>query len=308
MSNDQIIILDGGMGRELERIGAPFSQPFWSAQALIEAPDTVTQVHRNFINAGAQIITTNSYAVVPPHIGADLFAARGRELIRLSASLARKEANKATKQPVQVAACIPPVFGSYKPDSFDEKTAPHLLTPFFEEQETDADLFLAETISSIQEAQAIIDTYEEFDSSKPLWLAFSLEELFDESSQPNLRSGEKLDEALKIVLEQNIAQAILFNCCAVEDITAAFDLCDKIITKHKNIKFGAYANAFGPVQKSRNPTNSISALREDILPQTYLEYAQKWTQKGANIVGGCCGIGPEYIELLAQELNTAKKV
>ena len=74
------IILDGGMGRELKRIGAPFRQPEWSALALIEAPERVADVHRAFAVAGARVITTNSYAVVPFHIGADRFAAEGETL------------------------------------------------------------------------------------------------------------------------------------------------------------------------------------------------------------------------------------
>ncbi|CAH9053428.1 hypothetical protein PSEHALCIP103_00821 [Pseudoalteromonas haloplanktis] len=64
----RLTILDGGMGRELKRIGAPFSQPLWSAQALIEAPQCVTQAHQAFINAGAEIITVNSYACAPFHL------------------------------------------------------------------------------------------------------------------------------------------------------------------------------------------------------------------------------------------------
>lgn len=64
-----IQILDGGMGRELKRIGAPFQQPEWSALALMEAPAFVSQAHNAFIQAGTDIITTNSYAVVPFHIG-----------------------------------------------------------------------------------------------------------------------------------------------------------------------------------------------------------------------------------------------
>ena len=85
-----MIILDGGMGRELQRLGAPFRQPEWSALTLIEAPDLVVDAHRRFIEAGAEIITTNSYAVVPFHIGDELFAERGMELLELSVDLARR--------------------------------------------------------------------------------------------------------------------------------------------------------------------------------------------------------------------------
>tara|TARA_R110002072_G_scaffold47369_2_gene130516 strand:+ start:1379 stop:1576 length:198 start_codon:yes stop_codon:yes gene_type:complete len=62
---NKLTVLDGVMGRELKRMGAPFTQPRWSAQALIEAPHFVTQAHQGFIDAGAEIITVNSYACVP---------------------------------------------------------------------------------------------------------------------------------------------------------------------------------------------------------------------------------------------------
>ncbi|MEK9760063.1 MAG: homocysteine S-methyltransferase family protein, partial [Candidatus Puniceispirillum sp.] len=60
-----LVILDGGLGRQLEAMGAPFRQPEWSALALIEAPDFVRQAHDAFIAAGAEVISTNSYALVP---------------------------------------------------------------------------------------------------------------------------------------------------------------------------------------------------------------------------------------------------
>lgn len=299
MLNDHIVILDGGMGRELERIGAPFSQPFWSAQALIEAPETVAQVHRNFIQAGAKVITTNSYAVVPPHIGQDLFDQRGRELIRLAAKLVRQEAEGNN---VQVAACIPPVFGSYQPENFSAAMATQLISPFFEEQEAYADIFLAETISSIEEALTIITIYKNLGASKPLWLALTLQEFFDETLQPQIRSGENLTDSVRAILQEGTGNAILFNCCTVEDITAAFNACERLIKDHPDIKFGAYANVFGKVKGTRSPTNDLSSLREDMSPETYLNYARQWREKGAKIIGGCCGIGPEYIALLSKNL------
>ena len=68
-----MIILDGGLGRQLKAMGAPFRQPEWSALALMEGPEFVRTAHDAFIASGATIITTNSYAVVPFHIGEDLF-------------------------------------------------------------------------------------------------------------------------------------------------------------------------------------------------------------------------------------------
>ncbi|RUU42317.1 homocysteine S-methyltransferase, partial [Mesorhizobium sp. M6A.T.Ca.TU.002.02.2.1] len=113
---NDITILDGGMGRELERIGAPFRQPEWSALALMEAPEMVRRVHEDYIRAGAKVITTNSYALVPFHIGEGRFRARGAELASLAGRLAREAADGTPS--VKVAGSLPPIFGSYQPELF----------------------------------------------------------------------------------------------------------------------------------------------------------------------------------------------
>ncbi|HEU0221767.1 MAG TPA: homocysteine S-methyltransferase family protein, partial [Paracoccaceae bacterium] len=89
----RITILDGGMGRELLRMGAPFRQPEWSALALIEAPGMVARAHDAFAAAGAEVLTTNSYALVPFHIGRERFEADGARLAALAGSLARQVAD-----------------------------------------------------------------------------------------------------------------------------------------------------------------------------------------------------------------------
>ena len=104
-------ILDGGMGRELERMGAPFRQPEWSALSLLETPDLVRAAHFNFIDAGAQIITTNCYSVLPFHIGQERYDTHGRSLIKLSAQLAREAADE-REQEIKVAGSLPPLLPS----------------------------------------------------------------------------------------------------------------------------------------------------------------------------------------------------
>lgn len=90
-----VTILDGGMGRELHRRGAPFRQPEWSALALMEAPEIVRETHLDFLRAGAQVITTNSYALVPFHIGQERFDAQAAEWARQPAVWRVKRWNKA---------------------------------------------------------------------------------------------------------------------------------------------------------------------------------------------------------------------
>ena len=88
MSTNSITILDGGMGRELAKRGAPFRQPEWSALAMIEAP-TSSVMYNAFIQSGAGVITTNSYALVPFHIGDERFANQAQDLATSAGEMAR---------------------------------------------------------------------------------------------------------------------------------------------------------------------------------------------------------------------------
>ena len=108
-----IRILDGGMSRELVRLGAQLRQPEWSALALMQSPDIVRRAHEEFIAAGADVITTNSYALVPFYMGEERFRTDGRSLIGLAGRLAREAAEGAKDRRVLVAGSLPPIFGSY---------------------------------------------------------------------------------------------------------------------------------------------------------------------------------------------------
>ena len=152
MSANSVVILDGGMGRELQRRGAPFRQPEWSALALSEAPEQVVAVHASYIAAGAQVITSNSYAVVPFHIGEARFAAEGQALAETAGRLARQAADAAGAQ-VRVAGSLPPLFGSYRPDLFNADRVTELLAPLLNCLAPHEDLRLAETQRSLAEAR-----------------------------------------------------------------------------------------------------------------------------------------------------------
>src|SRR6516225_5889810 len=143
----RITLLDGGTGRELKRLGAPFKQPEWSALALMEAPEYVASVHRRFIDAGAEVITTNSYAVVPFHIGAHRFERDGLALAALAGRLARAAADEAP-HPVRIAGSLPPICGSYRPDLFDPAIARPVLKILIEALGSYVDIWLSETLSS----------------------------------------------------------------------------------------------------------------------------------------------------------------
>lgn len=286
-----MILLDGGMGRELMRAGAPFRQPEWSALALMLAPDTVTQAHNRFIAAGAEVITTNSYALVPFHIGETKFKAEGRALADLAGRLARQAADAAPHK-VRVAGSLPPLFGSYRPDLFDEKRAPEIIRPLIEGLSPHVDLWLAETQGSLAEARFAKSAVGTDD--RPFWISFTLDDSNDDLARPKLRSGECVAAALTAMFDLGVA-AVLFNCSQPEIMAGALDAARAVReARGSAAEIGLYANAFPP-QREEAANEELSDIRADLTPQVYARFAKDWRKLGADIIGGCCGIGPEHI-------------
>ncbi len=286
-----VTILDGGISRELQKLGAPFRQPEWSALALIETPELVGAAHDLFAAAGANVITTNSYAIVPFHLGAERFASDGARLAALCGQLARDVGDA---RGVKVAASLPPVLGSYRPDLFNEDEARAILDVLIAGLSPYGDIWLAETLSTLAEARLIAEMLAA--DTRPLWLSFTL----DDAGVATLRSGESVQSAAALAKAVG-AEALLFNCSRPEVMDAA--ICEaKAELVGTDIAIGAYANGFG--QEDEGAANEvIRAIRPDLDPPRYLTWAQTWVASGASIVGGCCGIGPDHIAAMAGAFN-----
>lgn len=290
-----ITLLDGGMGRELKRMGAPFRQPEWSALALMEAPEYVVRAHEAFIRAGAEVITTNSYAIVPFHIGAERFRSEGAHLVDLAGRLARQAAEGAG-HPVLVAGSLPPVFGSYRPDLFDPAQARDILKVLIAGLSPQVDQWQAETLSTLAEARAVRLALN--GDPRPLWVSFTLDDETADPATPRLRSGEPVTEAAQTLHELR-ADAILFNCSQPEVMGAAVEAArDTLARLGSPLRIGVYANAFPPQPRDATANSGLDEVRADLTPEGYLAFAREWVKRGATIVGGCCGIGPEHIAAL----------
>lgn len=299
----RVTVLDGGMGRELLRVGAPFRQPEWSALALLEAPDRVLEAHHNFLRAGADVITANTYAVVPFHIGHERFAELGRELVELAARLARQAADE-TGRPVRVAGSIAPLFGSYEPEHFEPESAHELYRPIVEGQVAHVDLWIIETVSSVAEATAALDALDAVPetSDQPVWLAFCLPDRVD-GPDPELRSGESIADLVSAVSGR--VDALLINCSAPESIEAALPVLRRLAPAA--LPVGAYANTFVPEPVRRAANSGFSQNRDELTPSAYADTADRWIAAGATIVGGCCGIYPDHIAELAARRSAERR-
>ncbi|EPE94312.1 homocysteine S-methyltransferase family protein [Rhizobium grahamii] len=295
-------ILDGGMSRELMRLGAELKQPEWSALALINSPDIVREVHKEFIAVGSQVITTNSYALVPFHIGEDRFWKEGPALIRLAGRLAREAANSIADRKVLVAGSLPPIFGSYEPQNFQPSRVQDYLHVLVENLGPFVDVWLGETLSLIDEAEAVREAVAT--SGKPFWISFTVadDEAAIEGGEPRLRSSERVEDAASWAASSG-AEAFLFNCSKPEVMQAAVETAARVFRKtDAQIEIGVYANAFEGDQGETAANEGLHETRDDLNDDAYSRFACSWAEAGATIIGGCCGIGAAHIHRLGKTL------
>jgi S-methylmethionine-dependent homocysteine/selenocysteine methylase len=293
---DRPILLDGGMGRELRFRGVATPPTIWSAHALMVAPEVVREIHMDYIRAGADVITANTYGIILDELVREGIGERFAELNELACALAL-EARQATRDTVVIAGSLPPLHGSFRADRVGlyadieplyrrqaELLAPHV------------DLLLCETMSSSVEGRAA--AHAACQTGKPVWVAWTLHE--DRSGR--LRSGETITDAVSKLSDLPIS-GFLANCCAPESITSALSELQA-----SGVEFiGGYANTFEPIPETwtldgDKDTDGSLDLRTDLDPESYARHVSHWLAAGANVVGGCCGTRPAHIKRIHEML------
>jgi S-methylmethionine-dependent homocysteine/selenocysteine methylase len=291
-----VILTDGGMGQELLRRSQAPPTPLWSARVLMDEPWLVHDLHVEFIEAGARVITINSYSATPERLARDGEEAMFEPLQRRALDLAHEAREAAqTDGDVRIAGCLSPLFGSYHPEltiSFEETLG--IYRRIVAEQADRVDLMLCETMASAEEARAAAIAAAE--SGKPIWMSWTLAD----DGPPRLRSGETL-AAAAAALDGIPLAARLVNCSRPEAVDAALP---ELLALGGPV--GAYANAFPAVDAlEHGGTVDVLGHREDLVPERYAEFALGWAEAGAAIVGGCCETGPEHIAALRDRLHAA---
>lgn len=185
-SDPRVLISDGGTGEELFARGVEDDRQTWSAKALVEAKyhPILIDVHRSFVKAGSEAVTTNSYAVVP---GVGFAPAQMAEYAGTAGRLARG----AVGQDAWVLGSLGPLLESYRADKLlahDEGVIAYGV--LVEALEPWVDAFLAETMSCVEEAQQAVDAIAGKGSNKPCLVSFTLDE------QGRLRDGAVPSKAL----------------------------------------------------------------------------------------------------------------
>lgn len=285
------VLLDGGMGGELMKRGWD-SPTIWSARALIEAPQIVRDLHREFIDAGASVITTSNYSCTPKILAREGHGKRVAELV----GRARDVANEARegRAGVKVAGSLPPLVSTYDPELVEP---PATMRAVYDEiagtLAPGVDIILCESMTTGVEARTAADSAAA--TGRPVWVSYILMD----SGTNHIRSGETIAEALA-ALDGVEVEAVLFNCCSPEAIGAALPEMKRATTR----KIGGYANAFRPIpDRYKRERDGRRTFRDDVDPPAYASAVKAWLDAGADIVGGCCGTGPAHIRAIARRIG-----
>ena len=295
MSETEIILLDGGTGTELRERGVEVPchrTSIWSARAIYEAPEEVVAVHREYIDAGARVVTACNYAVTPTLLAREGMAERVEELSVLAVDLARRAAEESGED-VRVAASLPPLDTSYRADLVapDEELRAeyerlaHLLAPR-------VDVLLCETLSLSREAVAAAEAALALD--REVWLSWTLQG----NRLGVLSGGETLEEAFAAAAHLPV-HAHLVNCCGANLITDAIPRLRQL----SGVPVGGYANASNSLPGAYDLLDPESAPGEDLGAAAYADAVMSWVSAGATIVGGCCHTSPAHIAEVHSRLS-----
>ncbi len=292
--NDKITLIDGAMGTQIRARGyevPSHHSSIWSAQALMDNPHIVKEIHKDYISAGAEIITTNNYAVTQNLLERENLGHRLEELTSLSIDIA-KEAKKESGKNIKIAASLPPLDTSYRPDLVGDITSiEKKYMEIVDIVKDRVDLIIIETMSSSMEASGALSACAKTDIE--VWLGYTLQGI----RKNILPSGENLIDAINKVKHFNIS-AYVINCSSANITTEAIKLLSNEIDK----PFGGYANSVNVNQiidgddEVDNAENLQVENQQLINAIDYSVIVKNWIDNGATIVGGCCGTSPEHIK------------
>lgn len=280
------LLLDAAMGTELQRRDADTKLPLWSAAALVRDPELVWTIHSDEVSAGADILTANTFRTHARSLAKAGLAERSGELGALAVQLAHQAA-AAPGRDIFVAGSLSPLEDCYRPDLVPDDAAlarEHGAQARFL-AEAGVDLILAETHNTIREAVAALR------AAKATGLPVFVSLVTDGSGR--LLSGESIADAARALLPLE-PDALGVNC--VPAARLAGDLA-VLAAAAPRVPLVAYGN-LGLPDDARG-----WAFTEELSPEEYAETARGWIERGARIVGGCCGTTPAHSRALRQAID-----
>lgn len=283
-----VLLLDGATGTELERRGVDISLPLWSARALITSPAVLAGIHRDYLLAGAEAITANTFRTHRRTLARERAPGipGAAELTRRAVEIARA-ARDEHKPGALVLGSVAPLEDCYRPDLAPDADAcarehAELIGTLVE---AGVDRILIETMNNLTEARAAVDAARRLAGDG--WMV----SFCTRSTGPpgTLLSGEPIAAILD---ELHDASAVGVNCVAAPALEAQVAALRARLPATTRII--AYAN-IGYADQAGNWVTT-----DAVAPDRYAAYAETWVEAGASVIGGCCGTTPETIRAVSR--------
>uniref|UniRef100_A0A0E0FTT2 homocysteine S-methyltransferase n=1 Tax=Oryza nivara TaxID=4536 RepID=A0A0E0FTT2_ORYNI len=309
-------VVDGGLATELEAHGADLHDELWSASCLVSAPHLIRKVHLDYLDAGANIITSASYqATIQGFQARGLSRERSEALLRRSVHIAQEAraifaegwskgpyANhrSSPRRPVLVAASIGS-YGAYLADGseytgdYGISVTKETLKSFHRRRlqvlaDAGPDLIAFETIPNKLEAQAYAELLEENDVRIPAWFSFTSKD------GHSAASGDPITECAAVADACARVGAVGVNCTAPRLVHGLILSIRKVTSKPVVV----YPNSGETyVAETKEWVESEGGASET----DFVSCVGKWRQAGAALVGGCCRTSPATVRAISWALR-----
>ena len=283
--NGECILIDGATGTEVERRGVPQLDNAWNGGGALSHPEIVKQIHKDYIDLGAEIVISNTFATTK-HALTDANQENNFEVLnRRGVELAVQAKEELKNDKVLVAGGI-----SYWTWTGNKPSLEELKLSVTEQaqimRDAGADFIMLEMMIDIEQMITTIEAAQS--SGLPLWIGLTCEPNI--SNEMCLRDGDKLENVINVIKSYN-PDVINIMHTEVEFV----DRCLDILQSQWKGLIGVYAHSGKSVNGKWTFNNVISA-------QEYCEYSAKWKHQGASFIGGCCGVHTEHIDLMNKKL------
>ena len=326
LDNGQVKILDGGIGTQIQAMGAPMQPYSWAAGANLTHPYTVRRMHEIYIKAGADVIMTNTYSAARHNYEPMGVGDQAIELNIRAASLAQEARDRVAEKPVYVAGSISTfgagIGGTLSPTErrarshraemmgvtpspgigtggrggmrlrsriTDEQAKANLMEQAQVLADSGVDLLIAESTGNINQKVMAVEACAA--TGIPFWTAFNCHSE-DEDGKPlvGYMSDVPFDEGMDRVLSFGGDAFLVFH--------SPLDATDKAL----NTVFDKYKGTVGVYPESLRPDYTAPLADPNVQNvhsvEDWVTMAKKWAGQGVQIFGGCCGMNLEYIEPL----------
>jgi len=284
---NEIKLLDGAMGTQLLDSGIELPLPIWSGDINLTHPDYIEKIHKSYLDAGADILTTNTFRTTPRAYSNNGFSkknaiSRSHKSLDMAVKLARKVAKRNTI----IAGSIAPLEECYEPKLFPGYD---MANKEFRElsrwlQDAGVDMILFETMGCWLEIKsAILSTN---DIKIPRWISLVL------SSENKLLDGTDLTKVLLNLLDFEV-EMVLLNCNPCNTTNGAI----KFIKKNWTKSWGVYPNV-GLSMPSKE-----GIIESKLTVNRFMKQVNSYIDDGASVIGACCGSNPSYIKAIRNSIN-----